>query len=102
MVAAAANSYLLVISWPVFHSPNRRCGTDEDKAMANTNVIDFASALLRQRERQGDQAAGHHGPWRNRYHEGIDGLLTTRRVWKSPGEVLPFVTTRSRLPAKAD
>jgi hypothetical protein len=71
--------------------------------MANTNVIDFALALQRQREQQNDRAAhaGDYEPWRNLLREGIDGLLTMQQVWASPGEVLPFVT-RNRPPAKAD
>ena len=104
MAAGAKDSYLSIIPWPVLHFPNRQCGADKDGAMANTNVIDFALALQRRRERQNDRAAyaGHNDPWRNLLREGIDGLLTMQQVWASPGEVLPFVTTRRRPPAKAD
>lgn len=66
--------------------------------MATTNVIDFVMVLQRQREQQNGHAAyaGHYDPWRNRYREGIDGLSSTRQLWTSTGEVVPFVPTRSR------
>ena len=73
--------------------------------MANSNnVIDFVLALQRQQERQSNRAAyaGHHGPWRSRYHDGIDGLVATRRVWTSQAEIVPFVAARSNLPVKVD
>ena len=62
--------------------------------MANTNVIAFAPALQRRRERQGGHAAyaGQDGPWPSRYRDGIDGLWSERRAWKSAGEVVRLVT----------
>jgi hypothetical protein len=77
---------------------------NEDRAMAQANVIDFELAVQRRRERQGGHAAygSDRQPWRSRYREGIDGLLTMQQVWTSSGEIIPFATTRSRLPAKAD
>lgn len=80
-----------------------RCrGTDEDRAMADTNVIEFAPALQRRRKRQTDHAAytSRYGPWRSRYGEGIDGLWPERQAWKSPGEVTRLVTPRKRLAAE--
>ena len=70
--------------------------------MADTNVIEFAPALQRRRERQTDHAAyaSRYGPWRSRYREGIDGLWTERQAWKSPGEVVQLATPRKRLAAE--
>lgn len=81
----------------------KRCReTDEDRAMADTNVIEFAPALQSRRERQIDHAAytSRYGPWHNRYREGIDGLWQERQAWKSPGEVTRLVTPRKRLAAE--
>ena len=67
--------------------------------MANTNVIQFAPALQRRRERQGDQAAyaSHDGSWHGRYRDGIDGLWTGAHAWKEPAEVVQLVRPTSRL-----
>jgi hypothetical protein len=70
--------------------------------MTNTNVIEFAPILQRRREQQLDRATyvSRSIPWRSRYRDGIDGL--SRRAWKSPGEVVPFVATGSRPHATVD
>ena len=69
--------------------------------MANSNVIDFVLALQRQRERQNGRAAytGRNEPWRHRYDDGIDGLLSVRELWSPEAEIVPFAPTMTRLPA---
>jgi hypothetical protein len=101
MVAAVANSHLSIIQ-SVLPSPNRQCGAQEDTTMTNTNVIEFAPILQRRREQQLDRAThvSRSTPWRSRYRDGIDGL--SRRAWKSPGEVFPFVAAGSRPHGAAD
>ena len=66
--------------------------------MTSTNIIEFAPVLQRRREEQIAHAAylRRSAPWRNHYRDGIDGLLNTRKVRASPGEVVPFVAVGSR------
>jgi len=66
--------------------------------MSNSNVIEFASIRQRRIEQQIGQAAqvSRFAPWHNRYRDGIDGLVSMRRVRMSPGEVVPFVGRGSR------
>jgi hypothetical protein len=66
--------------------------------------IDFELVAQRRREQLGVHAAtgSHRQAWRSRYRDGIDGLLAMRQLGTQPGEILPFVTARSRQPAKAD
>jgi hypothetical protein len=60
--------------------------------------------LQRRKEQQIAHAAylSRSAPWRNRYRDGIDGLLNTRKVRTSPAEVVPFVATGSRPRAAGD
>ena len=50
--------------------------------MKDSNVIPFAPALLRLRERQRNRAAyaNRYAPWHSRHSEGIDGLWTEPSV----------------------
>ena len=86
MAVAAADLYLLFM------------GKDEDKAMANTNVIDFERAAQhRQARRSGHAVHGNdRQSWRNRYRDGIDGLLAMPEAWMASAEILPFVTAANR------
>lgn len=53
-----------------------------------TNVVEFAPALQRRRERSEQAAhAGHQGRWRSRYRDGIDGLWARKPM----GEVVQLV-----------
>jgi hypothetical protein len=72
--------------------------------MTSTNIIEFAPVLQRRKEQQITHAAhlGRSAPWHNRYRDGIDGLLNTRKVRTSSGEVVPFVATGSRQNAAGD
>ena len=66
--------------------------------MTSTNIIEFAPVLQRRREQQIAHPAylSRSAPWRNRYRDGIDGLLNPRKVRTSPCEVVPFVAIGSR------
>jgi hypothetical protein len=65
--------------------------------MSNFNVIELASIRQRRTEQNVGQTiqAGRSAPWHNRYRDGIDGLVSPRRLRASPGKVVPFVA-RSR------
>ena len=53
-----------------------------------TNIVEFAPALQRRRERSEQAAgAGRHASWRSRYRDGIDGLVISRPA----GEVVELV-----------
>ena len=58
--------------------------------MASTNIIQFAPALQRRRERQSDRViyANDYGSWDGHYAAGIDGLWTEPQMI---GSVVPFV-----------
>jgi len=92
MVVGVVNSHLLI---------DRRQKGD---IMTSTNIIEFAPVLQRRMEQQIARAAylSRSAPWRNRYRDGIDGLLNTQRVRTSLGVVVPFVATRSRPHAAVD
>ena len=102
MVPAGGQSYFSIIPRPVLFLD--AAVRNEDRAMTQTNVIDFELAAQRRREQLGVHAAdgSHHQAWRSRYREGIDGLLATRQLGTRPDEILPFVTARSRQPVKAE
>ncbi|HET6160741.1 MAG TPA: hypothetical protein VFE34_20515 [Dongiaceae bacterium] len=70
--------------------------------MSNFNVIELAPIRQRRTEQQFGQAAraSQIAPWNNRYRDGIDGLVSLRRLRTSTGEVVPFVR-RSRPHADA-
>jgi hypothetical protein len=65
--------------------------------MSNLNVIDLAPIRQLRTEQPIGQAtrASRLAPWHSRYRDGIDGLVSPRRLRTSPGEVVPFVA-RSR------
>jgi hypothetical protein len=59
--------------------------------MTSTNIIEFAPALQRRRERQGDSSApaDGRGSWDDHYPAGIDGLRTAEP--QAMGVVIPLV-----------
>jgi hypothetical protein len=59
--------------------------------MTSTNIIEFAPALQRRRERQGDSGApaDGRGSWDDHYPSGIDGLRTAEP--QAMGVVIPLV-----------
>jgi hypothetical protein len=58
--------------------------------MASTNVIQFAPALQRRRERQGDGGVSADGrdPWAGHHPAGVDGLWLGEP--QATGTVIPF------------
>jgi hypothetical protein len=61
--------------------------------MSKPNVLDFAQALQRRRERNASTAQfSHECSWPGRYRDGIDGLWTRN----STGEIVQLVVPRNR------
>lgn len=58
--------------------------------MSNFNVIEFAPILQQRANQQISQAvkASRFVPWHNRYRDGIDGLVSTRRLRALPGKIV--------------
>ena len=72
--------------------------------MNSFNVIELASIRQRRTAQKVGQAAlaDRSTPWRNRYRDGIDGLVSMRRLRASEGEVVPFVPRGCHPPANTN
>jgi hypothetical protein len=104
MVVVTAGCHLSSLGRQAGWSETAPAERIEDETMTDTNVIEFAPVLQRRREQQIAHAihASRSTPWRGRYRDGIDGLVSIRRMRALPGEVVPFVAAESRPHANAD